>query len=64
MDHQQLNTTDFNNEIGGKSTVSMICNEKGNSPPSTSKSYQSALALVPSYFFKSQNMDEAKLSKE
>ena len=28
MEHHKLNTTDFQNEIGGKSTVSMICNEK------------------------------------
>lgn len=51
MDQHKLNTTDFQNEIGGKSMVSMILNSKRNLSLEQIKHYQIDLGFLLSCSF-------------
>lgn len=51
MDHYNLKTTDFKDEIGVKSTVSMIANGKRNLTVEHIKNLSSRFGISPSLFF-------------
>ena len=53
MDQHGLNTTSFADEIGGKSTVSMICNEKNDRKLTTEhiKKLSARFEISPALFF-------------
>jgi HTH-type transcriptional regulator/antitoxin HigA len=51
MDQHKLKTTDFQNEIGGKSTVSMIYNEKRQLTAEHIKKLSERFGISPALFF-------------
>lgn len=51
IDQYKLKTTDFQNEIGGKSTVSMICNEKRQLTTDHIKKLSERFGISPALFF-------------
>jgi len=51
MNQHNLKTTDFKNEIGGKSTVSMICNEKRQLTAEHIKKLSERFGISPELFF-------------
>ena len=51
MEHHGLNTTSFTNEIGGKSTVSMICNEKRKLTAEHIQKLSTRFDISPALFF-------------
>ncbi|PHS12941.1 MAG: transcriptional regulator [Kangiella sp.] len=51
MEHHNLNTTDFKNEIGQKGNVSMICNEKRNLTAEHIKKLSVRFGVTPALFF-------------